>query len=197
MDTSAIQSAFSRTYSEGRWKHSTSESLSGEGSGLKWTESYRDELISIIKNHNIKSILDCSCGDWNWMRTISDQFDRYVGIDIVASVIQSNTERYATDKVSFINNDMLSYLVHSELFDLIICRHTFEHLPEAYNIKSINQIMSKGRFFLTTTMVADSNMDKECDGWGFRRIDLSKEPYQSIVGTPIYSFYDSPIDLPR
>jgi hypothetical protein len=51
------------------------ESHSGHGSTLIQTENIRDEIKKIVKEKNIKSVVDIPCGDFNWMREIVFRFE--------------------------------------------------------------------------------------------------------------------------
>ena len=39
-------------------------------------------------------MLDGGCGDFNWMQKIVNNFDYYLGIDVVDEIINKNNELY-------------------------------------------------------------------------------------------------------
>ena len=51
------------------------KSKSGSGSSLKSTENIRLKIPTIIKEFNIKSIIDVPCGDFFWFSKIIDELD--------------------------------------------------------------------------------------------------------------------------
>lgn len=193
-----IKDKFTETYSNHKWKHGTGESKSGEGSSLYWTENYRDELTKIIDKYSIKKILDCSCGDWNWMKLLSDKLIDYTGVDIVEELIKSNNEKYSTNNIKFICSDMYSFLANNkEEYDLIICRHTFEHLPTEYGLNTMKLIKDKTKYFLFSSQDTIKNNEISFDGYASRNLNLILEPYSNLLGEPIYRFIDSPLNVDK
>lgn len=189
-----IVELFTNTYNNDLWHMGSGESKSGLGSSLNYTINFRREFVELIDRHNIKKIFDCSCGDWCWMKTIKDFLPTYIGNDVVEKMIKDNTEKYGSDKISFVCNDMLSQLetYNDRELDLVICRHTLEHLETSYSINVINEIKRVSKYALITS-AKDSNKqnsDFNMDGVSGRMVNLSEEPYIKILGKPIYSFFD-------
>jgi ubiquinone/menaquinone biosynthesis C-methylase UbiE len=186
-----IKDMFTKTYVNNLW---FSESKSGLGSSLDYTINFRRELIEIIKKYEIKKIFDCSCGDWHWMKTIESSLPIYIGNDVVEDMIKDNTLKYGKNNIIFVCNDMLSQLktYNDKEFDLIICRHTLEHLVTDYSIDVINEIKRVSKYALITSSKDSDkeNGDLNMDGVSGRMVNLSKKPYLPYVGEPIYQFYD-------
>ena len=63
-----IQDRFELIYNENYWE--SDESRSGLGSEIKNTKEVLKALKKIIKEYNIRSIIDIPCGDFNWMSKI-------------------------------------------------------------------------------------------------------------------------------
>jgi ubiquinone/menaquinone biosynthesis C-methylase UbiE len=189
---SSIKNMFEETYFHDKW--GLGESKSGIGSSLDYTINFRREFIKIIKEYNLKKIIDLSCGDWNWMKTIKDSLPSYIGVDVVEPLIKDNLEKYGNENISFVCNDMLSELEKygDSNFDLVVCRHTFEHLEMNYIIKVLNQIKKISKYALITSSkeIDKENFDFMMDGSSGRMIDLSKQPYLNILGDPTYRFFD-------
>jgi 2-polyprenyl-3-methyl-5-hydroxy-6-metoxy-1,4-benzoquinol methylase len=196
IDIKNLEEQFRDTYINFKWRHGNNESKSGLGSTLDFTSGYRNNLIELIKKYKLNKILDCSCGDWNWMKTISNDLNEYVGLDIVKEIVDTNNHNFSSEKIKFINNDMLTYLENcNEKYDLIISRHTFEHLPTEYVLNVMSQIKNKTKYFLFSGQNnLIQNTDINFDGCSSRNINLELDPYISLLGKPIYSFYDSPIN---
>jgi len=187
---------FTKFFEVGGWRGPGGESVSGIGSSLAYTENYRKNLLKIITKYDIKNIFDCSCGDWNWMKEIKEQLPIYVGNDVVKNLIENNNKLYKTDKISFVHGDMISTLRNYEnkKFDLIVCRHTFEHLPEEYCIEAINEYKRVANYAIITTNnslnVSNVNINKVANG-NSRGIHLHLSPYVHLLNEPVESFYDS------
>lgn len=126
------------------------ESRSGPGSTLEETLPIREKLVELIKEKNIKSIVDIPCGDWHWMKEISWIFESYVGGDIVEECIKSNNEKYGNDKIKFVNFDLL--LDEIPKCDLLIVRDVIGHYPMSQGRVILNNILkSECKYLLTTT----------------------------------------------
>ena len=85
-----MKKEFTDTYVNNKWKMHLGESKSGDGSALINTENYIENLLKIIEDFNIDVMVDCSCGDWNWMKEIKEKLPKYIGIDIVEELIEEN-----------------------------------------------------------------------------------------------------------
>ena len=135
---------FTKIYKTNYW--GSKKSFSGQGSELKSTETLRNRLIDIVKNYNIKSILDIPCGDFNWMKEIVNNFESYMGCDIVSEIVEANNNKYSNENIKFkvlnICSDKLDKV------DLIFTRDCLQHLPLDYVIKAINNIKNSGSKYL-------------------------------------------------
>jgi hypothetical protein len=190
-----IEEYFTKTYEEFKWHMGSGESRSGIGSSLAYTHNIRTELPRVIKQYQIDSTFDCSCGDWNWMKHISDSFVRYVGNDVVKTLVESNSSRYSNERISFMSTDMLSAMKQfkDKEFDLILCRHTLEHLPIDYIKECLLEMKRISKYVMVTntdlhkTTEDQSEADKRfvLDGVSYRPINLEVGFYFTILGNPI------------
>jgi hypothetical protein len=72
------------------------ESLSGLGSELMHTIVIRGRIPLLLKDYDIKTLLDAPCGDFNWMRKVDIDFlDKYIGVDLVNDIVISNKKNIA------------------------------------------------------------------------------------------------------
>ena len=99
------QIIFNKIYRLNNWRDA--HSVSGPGSNLKNTDILRKELPIILKDLNIKSLLDIPCGDYFWMKEIVLPIDFYIGADIVDDLVAKNKNLYENDKRKFINLDII------------------------------------------------------------------------------------------
>ena len=83
---------FELIYKTNFW--SSRESSSGYGSENKNTINIKKTIISMIKDLNIKSILDAPCGDFNWIENVLNEDLQYTGGDIVEELINENIKKY-------------------------------------------------------------------------------------------------------
>ena len=83
-------------------KKEGSESLCGSGSHMSNASDVIDFIQKTIDKHNIKSILDLGCGDWNWFKEINFSKNiNYIGWDCDKEMIESNEQKYGSDKIKF------------------------------------------------------------------------------------------------
>lgn len=176
-ETDYLEFIFTDIYVNNKW--ASEESRSGCGSTLDFTESIRKFLIDFINENKIDNILDTSCGDWNWMKIIQSKLCDYTGIDIVENIVNNNNNKYGNAKTKFINDDFLHYLqsAPSKSIDLILCRHTMEHLPTKYNLEFIDQAKRVGKYLLITTHDLASE-NQELPRSIYRPINLKLSPYK-------------------
>lgn len=198
--SSNLKKAYTLFYNKGMWKPIDGGSKSGIGSNNEYSGSYSKNLVRIIKEYKIKKIFDCSCGDWFWMQHIQDNFKYYIGNDVCENIIEENKNKYESKNIKFICNDMLSQMkLQNDLeYDLVICRHTLEHLPIEYNINSISEMkrISKYAIITSANLSYSTNQNSEIVfGENFsppyNSINLDLEPYNQVLPEPIEKFWDS------
>lgn len=198
--TEKLKFAYSNFYSRGMWISMSGESRSGLGSTKRYSEVYSENLIKLIEKYNIKKIFDTSCGDWFWMKDIRDNFEYYIGNDICKELVEENKNNYESDKIKFTNNDMLSQMkLYNDLeFDLVICRHTLEHLPIDYNLDSIFEMKRISKYALITSANLDYSLNQNSElnfnehfDPPYKSINLDLEPYKEILQEPIEIIWDS------
>lgn len=166
---------FSRYYEENSWNGK--ESKSGPGSDHAQTMYLIPELQLLLKDLNIKTMLDIPCGDFNWMKKLDLRGIQYTGGDIVNKMIFTNNKKYKSNNISFeiidVVNDRLPRV------DLIMVRDCFVHLPNKDILKALNNIVeSKSKYLLTTNFMwkhQPKNTDIPVGAW--RRLNLQEEPF--------------------
>ena len=126
---------FELIYKSNFW--SSKESVSGLGSEYKNTINLRNEMVKLIKNYKIESILDAPCGDFNWINSLINKNLKYIGGDIVWDLIDQNNKIYKNDNIIFIPLDITSDKLPNS--NLMICRDCLIHL----SFKNIKLIMIK------------------------------------------------------
>ena len=127
------------------------ESKSGPGSTMEETDIIRQQIKQLVKDKEIKSVVDVPCGDFNWMKDIVYSFEKYTGCDIVPEMIQDN-QKFANSIISFKELDLTQDDIEIPEGDLLIVRDVLGHLPLEGGQKAIANILkSKCKYLLTTT----------------------------------------------
>lgn len=130
------------------------ESVSGGGSTLAFTESIRAGLAEWLARHEIGSMVDLPCGDFNWMRLV--QFPagmRYTGIDIVPALIEANRAKYEAPGRTFELGDIIAGPVPPA--EVYFCRDVFIHFPNDAVEQSIANVRATGARYLIASTFPD------------------------------------------
>ena len=171
----------------------TNKSVSGKGSNYDNTYYLKNELKIFFREKKIKKILDIGCGDFNWMSNLLKdiEFDSYLGLDIVKKLVDDNSEKYGTQKVKFLCQDIVSERIDfQDEFDFILVRHVFIHLKNSNIIKVLNKIKKVNFKYLAITSDPYKSQNKDLKTEGrYRDINLIIHPFNlSVPNTIIKEF---------
>ena len=167
---------------------------SGPGSLQEVTKPVIDFVNYLIKKYNIKRILDAPCGDWSWMQYVDLSGVDYVGYDILEKVIVENIDKYSRENVFFEMKDIINEDIPI-VPDLVICRDFLFHLPDEAITQVINNICNSGAKYFISTSFDYIRTNEEftpfsfCNNYGFRRLNLEKEPVS--IYPPIEKVYET------
>jgi len=179
--TLSTEDVFNEIYRNNFWN--SQESISGKGSEIIQTEYLVEEVQSILKNFQIKSILDIACGDFNWMKFLNLEKVKYVGADIVDEIIQINNEKYYSNNIKFKKLNIIEDKLPN--VDLIFCRDCLVHFSFEDINKSIANIKKSGSKYLMATshLNIENNVDIKTGSW--RPLNLLEAPFSFPM--PIYT----------
>ncbi|MES2790106.1 MAG: class I SAM-dependent methyltransferase [Planctomycetota bacterium] len=168
-----LAATFTTIFRDNSW--GSSESVSGGGSTHLQTENLREVLPTLLAGLGVQCLLDTPCGDYNWMRHVNLGAIRYLGADIVEQLIQQNQERFGSERVTFVQKDVLSDEIPA--VDLILSRDCLVHFPYSGIRQALqNFCRSRSQWLLTTTFPGRrSSGDIEFGQW--RPINLELEPF--------------------
>jgi SAM-dependent methyltransferase len=96
MSTEAV---FTRAYLKNSW--GSKESRSGPSASLERTAALRTALPELFRELEIQSVLDCGCGDWNWMCHVDLTGIQYIGCDIVPQLVETLQQTFSAETVNF------------------------------------------------------------------------------------------------
>ena len=171
------------------------QSRSGNGSSLDQSIFLKKELKIFFKENKIRKILDIGCGDFKWMSSLLDEidFDHYMGIDIVDSLIKENIHNYQNNKVKFIKKDIVKDEINfANEYDFILIRHVFIHLKNS-NIKKVLDKIQKIDFkFMCITSDPKVKINKDLKTEGrYRDVNMTISPFflmncKKIIKVPVH-----------
>jgi hypothetical protein len=172
--SAAQQATFTTIFKANQWGNT--ETVSGPGSTQARGADFQQDLISLLDDLKVSSILDAPCGDLNWMRNILEHRDlRYTGVDIVDALIDRNASLHGTASRRFLCTDMTRGDLPAA--DLIVCRDGLVHLSFTDARAAIRNFRRTGsRYLLATTFISRSrNRDVPTGGW--RVLNLERPPF--------------------
>jgi hypothetical protein len=151
------------------------ESRSGEGSTLEATHDVRAALETFIGEHDVASMLDVPCGDFNWMRHVEMKIP-YTGGDIVEALVIRNREMYGAPGRSFEVIDLSrSTLPRCEL---VFTRDCLNHLSIPDIHLAISNIRSSGAEYLAVTQFPQQTINRAQEsGFNYRELNFQLPPF--------------------
>ena len=179
-----LQNDFSRYDSNGQFI--LDEYHCGPGSTLWYTRPIRHVFIEFLKKHNINSMLDAPCGDYQWMSLIKfpKEFD-YIGVDLHEAMILRNNNVYGN---KFIQLDITEDQLPSK--DLIFVRDCLFHLTDDMKRKFFSNLLKTDFKFLLTSNHprCNVNVPNIINGETFAEINLNISPWN--FPTPLDTIVD-------
>lgn len=165
---------FTEIYLNNKWKDA--ESRSGPGSNEEQTAALKAELPEMLRQLEVKSLLDIPCGDFAWMRDIEMPVERYIGADIVQAVADNNRRSYGGPGREFICLDLTRDKLPRT--DMIFCRDCLVHLPLKDVALALRNIKRSGARFVTlTTFTEFADNDDIVSPGKWRKLNLVRAPF--------------------
>ena len=165
---------FTDFYKINQW--SNKESISGPGSTLEYTENIRTEIPKLLKQLNIKSILDAPCGDFNWFGRINQTLDiNYTGGDIVGPMIKNNIKQFENHRTRFIQIDITKDKLPNA--DLWLCRDCLIHFSDKDIFNTLSNFLKSDISYLLTTTYTESKTNKNIPTGSHRFLNLELPPF--------------------
>ena len=171
----SISERFEEIYRRNHW--GSSESVSGAGSTLAYTENLREDLPGLFKIFGIETVFDAPCGDFHWMSHVVEASKiSYVGGDIVKPLIDSLKPR-EKGNIAFTVFDLTSDTFPKA--DLWLSRDCWFHLSYADLVKALKGFVASDiPYVLTTSEISENQVvNRDVKSGDFRPMDLFAEPY--------------------
>ena len=184
---------FTQIYKNNEW--ADGESRSGGGSTVKRTADLRKWLLQMIEKYDIRSMLDCPCGDFNWMKEmVLPRNFIYIGADMVDEMVKNNQIKYGRSLRNFLIRDLT--IDPLPRMDLILCKDLFLHLSFEDIWKVIINFKDSGaRYFIVSNSYACKKNGDQKTGGTYRNINLQKEPFNFPNYLEVTDTKDTPMTL--
>lgn len=107
------------------------------------------KTISILEDYleDIKplSVLDIGCSKGLMTELYAEKFKKVIGIDIDKSAVEFAIQHISRTNVEFYVKDSMDTGFEDESFDVIICTHVYEHVPDSRKLMSeIHRLLKVG-----------------------------------------------------
>ena len=172
-----MKQVFDHIHRNNEWKDE--ESISGPGSSLANTEAIRRWFPRLIRELDIRVLLDIPCGDFHWMKTMDLELDAYIGADIVEELTRANIEKYCTP--DYTNRQFLTLDITCDPLpdaDLIFCRDCMVHFSDKDVGRAIENIRRSGARYLLTTTFCNRPSNPEITTGQWRPLNLQAAPFR-------------------
>ena len=170
-----ISAAFDKIYRTREWGFG-----SGEGSNPEYATPYIRYIENFLKDKNIRSVLDCGCGDLQIASTVDWGEVDYLGIETSQEALALAETRIKPGLV--LKNTHISSQRWSR--DLALVKEVFQHLP-FFEIGRCLQSLSCCKYVLVTN---DFPGKAEDIPYGhYRPIDIRKNPL-NVKAEPVLTY---------
>ncbi|MEU2611997.1 class I SAM-dependent methyltransferase [Micromonospora sp. NPDC007271] len=185
--------AFEQIYRRGIWLNGQNPAtLSGAGSRLEATTVLQQELPRLIDRLGARSVLDVGCGDFTWMQHVRLDVP-YVGVDIVAAVIEENQRRHGSPRREFRCLDAVTEPLPA--VDVVLCREVLFHLSLADARSLLANVRASGAGHLVVTTDEATRFNADIRSGDFRVLNLRRRPFN--LPAPRYEIRDDAVQSGR
>ncbi len=144
---------FARIYQNNYWGGDKGDFFSGSGSHNEYITEFCVATSDFIVENKINSIVEIGCGDFFVTNQVLNNLElsginfNYVGVDIVAPLIERNTAIFGSDKITFQFKDPINEIIPKG--DLLIIRQVLQHLDNN-SISKILSLFGSYRYIMVT-----------------------------------------------
>ena len=169
-----LRARFERIHATNLWGAATS--VSGLGSEPPATAALANGLPRLLRELNVRSLLDAPCGDAGWIHRIGLDVG-YTGVDIVPAIVSDLQRRAAAGelkgsyRVADITRDPLPRA------DAVLCRDCLVHLSFAHIARAVRNLRRSGASWLITTTFAQLQTNHDCEDGDWRALNLCRPPF--------------------
>ena len=165
---------FTNIYNKNIWGNG-----SGKGSTIRYNKKYIEYLENLIKEKNIKSVLDLGCGDWQFSKVVNYDNVNYLGVDCVESVIQYNVKNYKKNNIDFKCNSIfnLDDFFNTDI-DLVIIKDVLQHLSDNEIEEVLTKLLKKPfKYLLITNAYSKEKIKRDVNNrYRYAKLNVNHYP---------------------
>lgn len=170
----SVDEVFTRIFEGNSW--GGRQSVSGRGSDTDQTAGLVQALPSLLREFQVKTLLDIPCGDFHWMKHVDLTGVSYLGADIVPQLIDINRRQFEDENHRFEMLDLIEGAL--PICDAIICRDCLVHLSFASALAALSNICRSGSQYLLTTHFVETRDNVNILTGQWRPLNLELPPFQ-------------------
>lgn len=155
-----------------------------------------------MKEHNIETILDLGCGDWQFSQYVHWGDREYIGIDCVKSVIDDNVKKFLKPD----NNLFFCHLDINDIFkcfkgvkyDLVILKDVLQHWDNEHIINFMDKLTKQGHKHI---LIINSYKEAEAENrsiknrYVYAKLDALKYPLNRYNPQVIYHYRNKQVSV--
>ena len=151
-----VADTFDEIYKKNLWGGKEGEFYSGEGSTQKYSKLYAETVRKFIRENEVKTVVDLGCGDFRVASEIVSNEFKYIGCDVVSSLVAHLNENFANENIEFRRVN----IIEDELpdGDLCLIRQVLQHLSNR-EIEQILKNCEKYRYLIITEHYPNPNRE--------------------------------------
>lgn len=169
-DLDRMKERFAAIYDRGEWGFQ-----SGVGARPANNLEYAAFVQNFIHRNAVKTVVDFGCGDWQFSRFMDWTGLHYLGVDIVAGLIERNRKAFAQPNIEFRLFETTDALPRA---DLLVCKDVLQHLPNSTVAAYLDGFKAKFKFMLITNDDAPIEyLNQEIAPGGWRTLRFDQPPF--------------------
>ena len=177
------KAAMEQIYEKHLWGGSESEFYSGEGSHL---EELVQPYVKVVSDFLTSfptpiTVCDLGCGDFNVGKELVKHTKRYIGVDVVESLIKFNKEKFTAENLEFQCLDIA--VDELPAADCVIVRQVLQHLSNK-EVQNILQKLSSYQYAIITEHIPDGEFVPNIDIISGQGIRLKKQSGLDLLAPP-------------
>jgi len=179
------KAAMEQVYELRLWGDEKTEFYSGSGSHqLEIVKPYIAAVTSFLRSFKTPiSVCDLGCGDFNVGKELVIHAKKYVAIDIVASLIAFNKEKFKEPNLEFQCLDIAAADLPSG--DCAIVRQVLQHLSNAEVQAIVNKLLNF-KYLILTEHIPEGDFIPNKDILSGQGIRLKKKSGINLVAPPFH-----------
>jgi SAM-dependent methyltransferase len=149
---------------------------SGAGSAVAATKDLRALLERVVREWNVRRVVDVGCGDWQWASLVDWGQAEYVGYDLVPQLIERLQRQHGGPRVRFELMDGPDTFVPPEC-DLLFCKDVLQHLPNREVASMIARFSPRATRLLWVNDIQAGSGNRDIERGDWRTLDLRQPPF--------------------